>query len=549
MNLFSRSLPIQRKVKLVVLATCLACLLVACTGLFLFDLTMFRRSFVSDLATLSEITANSSRDAVAFSDKDAAEAVLDGLKARPEIVGATIVRHGAVFAIFRHPEGAGSLARLGNSVGPRFEGNTIVQAQPIMFEDEAIGMLYVRSDYGTVYWSLLRLFGAAVALVLIVSVALAVLISSRLQRFVSEPILRLASTARSIAENKDYSVRADGSSTGDEVGLFTDAFNQMLTQIEAQDSALQHAQHTLESQVSALQREISERQRAEHQLADAHRQLVETSRQAGMAEVATGVLHNVGNVLNSVNVSATLVSDRVKQSKAGNLLKASELLREHAADLEKFFADDPRAKLLLEYLPTLGTHLTEERAHILNELELLTKNLEHIKEIVVLQQNYARVSGVPEPVTMASLVEDALQINVASLTASRVGVLRHYADVPPVVVDNHRVLQILVNLIRNARQAMDETGRPNKMLEILIRLHEGDRVRISVVDNGIGIPSDDLVRVFSHGFTTKPDGHGFGLHTSANAAREMGGSLFAESPGYDKGATFTLELPLVNPLD
>ena len=525
MNLFPRNLPIQRKVMLIVLATCLACLLVACTGLFLFDLTMFRRSFVRDLAGLGEITASSSRDAVAFADKDAAEAILDGLKARPEIVGATIVRHGAVFATFRHPEGAGSVARLSSVTGSRFEGNTVVQAQPIVFDNEAIGMLYLRSDYGSVYRSLLRLFGVTVALVLGVSAALAVVISSRLQRFVSEPILRLAGTARSIAQNKDYSVRAEGSSSEDEVGLFTDAFNQMLTQIEAQDSALQHAQHTLENQVAVLQREISERQRAEHQLADAHRQLVETSRQAGMAEVATGVLHNVGNVLNSVNVSATLVSDRVRHSKAGNLLKASELLREHAATMEKFFADDPRAKLLLEYLPTLGTHLTEERAQILDELELLTKNLEHIKEIVVLQQNYARVSGVAEPVSLAGLAEDALQINAAGLAASRVGVLRRYDDVPPVVVDNHRVLQILVNLVRNARQAMEEAGRPHKILEILIRPQGTDRVRVSVIDNGVGISPDDLVRVFSHGFTTKSDGHGFGLHTSANAARDMGGSL------------------------
>ncbi|MFL6590335.1 MAG: sensor histidine kinase, partial [Chthoniobacterales bacterium] len=325
---------------------------------------------------------------------------------------------------------------------------------------------------------------------------------------------------------------------------FTDAFNQMLTQIEAQDSQLHGAQQTLEEQVAALQREIADRQRAEQQLAEAHRQLVETSRQAGMAEVATGVLHNVGNVLNSVNVSATLVSDRVRDSKADNLLKAATLLREHAEHLEEFFAHDPRAKLLLEYLPNLGTHLNEERTEMLNELQLLTKNLDHIKDIVAMQQSYARVAGVVEPISLVSLAEDALQMNAAALVRHRVHVLRKYGDVPPVAVDKHKVLQILVNLVRNAKYAMEEQGRDDKQLEIYIWAEGSDRVRIAMKDNGTGILSENLVRIFSHGFTTKSDGHGFGLHSSALVARELGGSLWAESGGAGTGATFILELPV-----
>src|SRR3954470_24449091 len=463
----TRNLPIQRKVTLVVLVTCTACLLVACTALFLFELFTFRNSFVNDLTALSEVVANSSVPSVAFDDKDAATEVLDGLKARAHIVSATIVKHGTVFANFGRADDD-PVTRFGSQVGYRFDGNSLTHVQPIVLEGDTIGVLYVHSDYGSVYRSLLRLFGAIVALVLLVSVALALVISSRLQRFVSEPILRLANTAKSIAENKDYSVRAAGTSSHDEVGLFTDAFNQMLTQIEAQDSQLQGAQQNLENQVAALQREIGERQRAEHRLADAHRQLVETSRQAGMAEVATGVLHNVGNVLNSVNVSANLVSDRVRQSKADNLLKAATLLREHAEHLEEFFAHDPRAKLLLDYLPNLGTHLNEERTEMLNELQLLTKNLDHIKDIVAMQQSYARVAGVVEPISLVSLAEDALQMNAAALVRHRVHVLRKYGDVPPVAVDKHKVLQILVNLVRNAKYAMEEHGRDDKQLEILI---------------------------------------------------------------------------------
>ena len=304
----------------------------------------------------------------------------------------------------------------------------------------------------------------------------------------------------------------------------------------------------LENQIKKLQREISDRERAESELADAHTQLVETSRHAGMAEVATGVLHNVGNVLNSVNVSANLVSDRVRGSKAENLLKVATLLREHADHLEEFFASDPRGKLLLDYLPNLGAHLHEERSDMLQEIELLTKNLDHIKEIVAMQQSYARVSGVVEPVSITSLADDALQINAAALNRHGVEVIRHYANVPTITVDKHKVLQILVNFVRNAKYAMEECPQKNKRLVVGIEPTQTGGVRVTVKDNGQGILPENLVRIFSHGFTTKKDGHGFGLHTSALAASEMQGSLSAHSDGPGTGATFTLELPSGNGL-
>ena len=540
---FPRNLPIQRKVTLVVLVTSSACLLVACVALFAFQLLSFRRSFIADLASLSDVVANSAISAVAFNDTEAAEAILAGLNAKPHVRSASIVKEGEVFAVFGEGDDLPKLERYPKETGYRFDGNALLHRNEIIFDEEPIATLYIRSDYGAVYFPLLKLYGAILAGVLVMSLGIAWIISMRLQRFVSEPILKLADTARTIAANKDYSVRVTGAYE-DEVGVFTDAFNQMLSQIEAQDSQLQRAQQTLENQVEALRREIAERERAEHQLADAHNQLVETSRQAGMAEVATGVLHNVGNVLNSVNVSATLVSDRVRQSKAENLTKAAALLRDHVHDLEGFFRTDPRAKLLLEYLPNLGEHLNEERAEMLSELQLLTKNLDHIKDIVAMQQNYAKVSGVVEPVSVASLAEDALQIHEAALVRHNVQVVRDYSDVPLVAADKHKILQILVNLIGNAKYAMDEQARDEKQLVISINLTPSQAVRVQVKDNGIGIAPENLVKIFSHGFTTKKEGHGFGLHSCALAARDMGGSLFAESAGPGQGATFTLELPI-----
>jgi two-component system NtrC family sensor kinase len=541
---FPRNIPIRSKVTLVVLVTCGASLLVACVALFAFQLLNFQRSFKTDLSALAEIVANNSTAAVTFDDPPAAQEILSALKAKPHIVSATITsKDGALFAQFGQGEDASSLQHFPHDNGFAFDRSYLLHSQPIVLNNQQIGMLYLRSDYRGVYLGLLKLYSGILALVLLVSFLLALLISSRLQRFISDPILRLVTTARVIADKKDYSVRAKKGDQ-DEIGVFTDAFNQMLSQIEEQDAALQRAHQTLSDQVLKLQHEISERKRAEMDLAEAHTQLVETSRQAGMAEVATGVLHNVGNVLTSMNVSATLVSDRVRQSKAENLIKAAMLLREHAEHLEEFLTGDPKGKILLDYLPNLGTHLSEERVEILKELQLLTKNLDHIKDVVAMQQDYAKFSGIIEPVSIAALVDDAVQINAAAFIRHGIQVIREYAEVPVVAIDKHKALQILVNLMRNAKYAMEEQPRRKRRLVLRIEPLGRDHVRVSVKDNGVGIAQENLVRIFSHGFTTKRDGHGFGLHSCALAAKEMDGELYAQSEGPGTGATFILELPI-----
>jgi PAS domain S-box-containing protein len=289
--------------------------------------------------------------------------------------------------------------------------------------------------------------------------------------------------------------------------------------------------------------DVTARKRAEEAVEKLHKQLMLTSRQAGMAEVATGVLHNVGNVLNSVNVSVNLLEGRLRHSRVANLGKALALLREHHDDLASFLCHDPKGKVLPGYLETLGDHLAAEQAELLREMNLLSKNVEHIKEIVAMQQNYAKLCGVTERVQVSELVEDAIRMNVGAFERHGIRIERTFTPVPHVLVDRHKVLQILVNLMRNAKYAIDELRPPDKRLAI--RIHTTDRGRVLVVlsDNGIGIPAENLTRIFGHGFTTKKDGHGFGLHSGALAAQEMGGRLTAHSEGVGKGATFSLELP------
>jgi signal transduction histidine kinase len=292
-----------------------------------------------------------------------------------------------------------------------------------------------------------------------------------------------------------------------------------------------------------LEDEIQERKRMEQDVEKTHKELVAASRQAGMAEVATSVLHNVGNVLNSVNVSATLVSNQVRKSKSANLVRVVELLRKNATHLTQFLASDPRGRQLPDYLAQLSEHLSSEQSSVLDEIQSLKKNIDHIKDVVAMQQTYARVSGVTEKVQLADLMEDALRINQGARSSHNVRIVREYEpQLPDISIDKHRLLQVLVNLIRNAIHACTESEHPDKRLVLSVS-GQPDGVRISIKDNGVGIPAENLTRIFSHGFTTRKDGHGFGLHSAALAAKEMGGTLSVQSDGPGQGATFTLELP------
>jgi PAS domain S-box-containing protein len=292
--------------------------------------------------------------------------------------------------------------------------------------------------------------------------------------------------------------------------------------------------------------DVTERVAAEQREDILQQQLRDASRQAGMADVATSVLHNVGNVLNSVNVSANLVTDSLKRSRAVGLGRVVSLLQEHQSDLGRFVAHDERGKVLPVYLAELSRHLSADNQNALQELDSLKSNIDHIKDIVAMQQRYAKLGGVAELIDIRHLVEESMRINASAFERHAVKVVREFAEVPQIAVDKHKVLQILVNLLRNAKDACECMGGQGRCVTIGVeRCAAG--VRVVITDNGTGIAAENMSRIFTHGFTTKKTGHGFGLHSGALAAKEIGGVLHAESPGLDRGATFVLELPLKPP--
>jgi C4-dicarboxylate-specific signal transduction histidine kinase len=218
------------------------------------------------------------------------------------------------------------------------------------------------------------------------------------------------------------------------------------------------------------------------------------------------------------------------------------MLRDHEHDLGAFITNDPKGRLVPAFLAQLCEVLFEEQAKAVRELDSLTTNVAHIKEIVAMQQDYARVAGVKEFVNVQDLIEDSLRLNLESFGRHGIEITRDYQKVPAINLEKHKLLQILVNLIRNAKHACAESGRGDKRVVVRVANEDG-RIKISVTDNGVGIPRENLTRIFNHGFTTRKHGHGFGLHSGALAAKELGGSLTVHSEGQGLGAAFIVDLP------
>ena len=510
-----RIAPISGKLRIAILLTCATALLCATTAMFAAQLHHFRREYWKDLRDIAETAADSATVALATGNPEPAQRLVKMLRRKSHIVSARIVaKNGAIFAESGEAKSA-----------DRIE-------EPIEARGETLGVLQIDTDFSAQVMRLLGLHTVLFVAALAIAFVVAVPVAARLLRSILDPIQTLGETARRIAASDDYTLRAAKTSE-DEVGAITDTFNRMLRQIQSRDQD--------------LRREIAERVRAEQEMQQIHDQLMEASRQAGMAEVATGVLHNVGNVLNSVNVSATIVAEKLDPARVKKLVRAANLLRERdPAALAEFLAHDPKGKVLPLYLAEVSAQLAAERADAVAELASLRKNIDYIKDIVATQQDHARLPGIVGPFPLATLIDEALRLKHTSLEQGGITIARDFHDVPPVMVDRHLALQIFVNLLRNAREAIEDAAPPERRIAIVVRRQDPRYVQAIFTDNGSGIAGENLTRIFSHGFTTRERGHGFGLHTASLAAQQMAGSLSAQSDGAGKGASFTLELPVAD---
>lgn len=317
-------------------------------------------------------------------------------------------------------------------------------------------------------------------------------------------------------------------------GLATTARHAALEQrVQDRSTALRQATEQLADSRERLQR-------TEHQL-------VEASRRAGMTDVAISVLHDVGDALDAVHGSATLVEQRVLAFTAERLRQVAELVRAHRDDLPRFFAEDPRGTQVPDWLDQVSHALEADQERAAAQLAALRRDVDHIKAIVGLHQDFTRASpGVAEPLEIAALVDDAARFDEASYRRHGIVLERRFDAAILIVSDRHKILQILTNLLSNARHAV--ACRPPDRRQVIVHTTTAAVHHIiEVTDTGCGIAAEHLPRVFDLGFTTRPDGHGFGLHSSACAAAELGGKLTVHSDGVDRGAVFQLILPVAAP--
>ena len=294
--------------------------------------------------------------------------------------------------------------------------------------------------------------------------------------------------------------------------------------------------------------DITAQKRSENERDELQRRLLETSRQAGKAEVATDVLHSVGNALNSINVSAALLAEGLEEPAVPTLQRVADTLAPHADDFAGYVAREPRAAALPGLLGELANTLTRDRAMMAREVQQLQAQLNHVKQIVASQQSFARAPGEAAPIAPDVLLDDALCIATSGRGLQGVEIQVQIApDTPPAVIDRHLALQILVNLINNACQAAAPDGAPSAPATLVLSADHDPVLKVAryaVQDSGVGISAEHLACLFDHGFTTRADGHGFGLHSARAAAGTMGGRLEAFSDGPGTGATFVLTVPL-----
>lgn len=299
--------------------------------------------------------------------------------------------------------------------------------------------------------------------------------------------------------------------------------------------------------LSGIMMDITTRKKAAEEVTLLNQQLLSVARQIGKADIAASTLHNVGNVLNSASVSIDMLHEKIEFSYGKEIVSVLNLLKDHESNLPDYLTQDPKGKLIPHYLAELADPLENSTTGIITEIAEIKKQLQHIKDIVATQMDIGRSAGLVEKIALSSLIDSAIQISDNSRQFKGIAIHKKYEKIPPLSADKTKLLQILVNVVQNAKESVlaNENAKEKEIHISMTSDPIQKAVLLSIKDNGVGILSENLIKIFSFGFSTKENGHGYGLHSSGLAAQEMGGKLEAQSEGIGKGAVFNLTLPLM----
>ncbi len=305
------------------------------------------------------------------------------------------------------------------------------------------------------------------------------------------------------------------------------------------------ALHRFHAAVTQLRTETDKHRRTRATLEDVHKELIEQAGIAGRAEIANGILHNVGNTLNWVGMAAEEMGEQLSTSRITRLRRAVALLETNRRRLPEWVSQEPaKARQIVEYLEAASLAVAAEREDLVKQVRRLLEGLDHIRATVRMQQAYARASLVEEVVALDRIFDEAIRYSDASIRVQNLHFDKHVDALPLLLLDKHRLMQVLVNLIGNAKHAVRDAATDGPRISLHATKTPDGRLRITVSDNGVGIAREELPKLFRHGYTTKRDGHGFGLHSSLVAVKQMGGALTCDSPGPEKGAEFVIDLPV-----
>ncbi len=534
-----------------------------------------KNNIISVLDIVGNIMADRCAASLAFSDVESANSNLRTLGSHASVVYACIrTSENQVFSEYSlNIEQVFRCEDYNESSENRFTGQYVDSFKPIVLEGQPIGSLQIKASLDDFNEKIVTAIQISLFVFLSLTI-IAIYIVVRITNHITDPITQLKDVAKKVTTSKDYSLRATEKSE-DEVGVLVYSFNSMLDQIQQRDyalieekekaekSALSAKRYAKETEIinADLENEIRERVRIEEELQelnetleekvrertvelkDINEKIGEISRSAGMAEVASGVLHNVGNVLNSVNVSASVIREQIRKTKAENLFRVVGMLKENSQNIAEFIEKDEKGKQIPAFLGLLADQLKSERETLFKELDDLSNSIDHIKNVISMQQSYAGSYGVREQVNIADLIEDALKINLEGMRRRGIKIVKEYSDSPLIYIDKHKILQVIINLISNAMHALVDSGNEVKHIHISIK-EESEQIELEIMDTGVGISDEDIPHLFEYGFKKRRGGHGYGLHHSALVANELGGRIIAHSDGLGKGASFKLIIPL-----
>ena len=265
-----------------------------------------------------------------------------------------------------------------------------------------------------------------------------------------------------------------------------------------------------------------------------------------MAEVARGVLHNAGNVMNSITTATFQIESAVEKSSPDGLEKLVELLKTEK-DLGAFFATDKRANQVLPYLEKILQAQRSYREVMQSEIGVLQSGIGHLSGIIQSQHAFADKPNFVESIDPTCVVNDSINLVNEAFARHGVTLTSEFQTVPSVLVDRNRLTQVILNFLTNAKDALKANDPGNRKIHIeLLKLTDGNVVRIRVSDNGPGVPIHLKDKIFSSGFTTKDSGLGHGLHYCAVSAMELGWKIGLDTNLGEFRTIFYLDIPFEN---